>query len=176
MAGTFYASPPQWHRAPGKQHSVLFSAKWGRQAQAIGNRNSSCRVPVEAALRRPPKPSGGIERPENGPAGPRRWGSSVRDGTQCAALGARVWQAHGEVAERSEVDRVPHRSGIERPENSPVESFQQDGARPCAMGPNAPALGARVWQALECVSKCREMQFRVDLPAFQGDFPQVYWR
>ena len=29
---------------------------------------------------------------------------------------------------------------------------------------------------LECVSKCREMQFRVDLPAFQGDFPQVYWR
>ena len=71
---------------------------------------------------------------------------------------------------------LPHRSGIERPENSPVESFQQDGARPCAMGPNAPALGARVWQALECVSKCREMQFRVDLTAFQGDFPQVYWR
>ena len=26
---------------------------------------------------------------------------------------------------------------------------------------------------LECVSKCREMQFRVDLPAFQGDFPQA---
>jgi hypothetical protein len=26
---------------------------------------------------------------------------------------------------------------------------------------------------LECVSKCREMQFRVDLPAFQGDFPQT---
>ena len=27
--------------------------------------------------------------------------------------------------------------------------------------------------SLECVSKCREMQFRVDLPAFQGDFPQA---
>ena len=26
---------------------------------------------------------------------------------------------------------------------------------------------------LECVSKCRKMQFRVDLPAFQGDFPQA---
>ena len=26
---------------------------------------------------------------------------------------------------------------------------------------------------LECVSKCREMQFRVDLAAFQGDFPQA---
>ena len=26
---------------------------------------------------------------------------------------------------------------------------------------------------LECVSKGREMQFRVDLPAFQGDFPQA---
>ena len=30
----------------------------------------------------------------------------------------------GEVAERSEVDRAPHRSGIERPENSPVKRFQ----------------------------------------------------
>ena len=29
---------------------------------------------------------------------------------------------------------------------------------------------------LECVSKSQEMQFRVDLTAFQGDFPQVYWR
>ena len=28
-------------------------------------------------------------------------------------------------------------------------------------------------RSLECVSKCREMQFRVDLPAFQGDFPQA---
>jgi hypothetical protein len=27
--------------------------------------------------------------------------------------------------------------------------------------------------AYECVSKCREMQFRVDSPAFQGDFPQA---
>ena len=27
--------------------------------------------------------------------------------------------------------------------------------------------------ALECVSKCREMQFRADLAAFQGDFPQA---
>jgi hypothetical protein len=26
---------------------------------------------------------------------------------------------------------------------------------------------------LECVSKCREMQFRADLAAFQGDFPQA---
>ena len=26
---------------------------------------------------------------------------------------------------------------------------------------------------LECVSKCREMQFRGDLSAFQGDFPQA---
>ena len=26
---------------------------------------------------------------------------------------------------------------------------------------------------LECVSKCRKMQFRVDLPVFQGDFPQA---
>ena len=26
---------------------------------------------------------------------------------------------------------------------------------------------------LECVSKCREMQFRVDLTAFQGAFPQL---
>ena len=26
---------------------------------------------------------------------------------------------------------------------------------------------------LECVSKCRKMQFLVDLPAFQGDFPQA---
>ena len=30
--------------------------------------------------------------------------------------------------------------------------------------------------ALGCVSKCWEMQFRVDLTAFQGGFPQVYWR
>jgi hypothetical protein len=30
-----------------------------------------------------------------------------------------------------------------------------------------------VAEMLECVSKCREMQFRVDLPAFQGDFPQA---
>ena len=29
---------------------------------------------------------------------------------------------------------------------------------------------------LKCVSKCRKMQFRVDLPAFQGDFPQPCWR
>ena len=28
-------------------------------------------------------------------------------------------------------------------------------------------------RSLECVSKCRKMQFRVDLPAFQGDFPQA---
>ncbi len=27
--------------------------------------------------------------------------------------------------------------------------------------------------SLECVSKCEEMQFRVDLAAFQGDFPQA---
>ena len=29
--------------------------------------------------------------------------------------------------------------------------------------------------SLECVSKSREMQFRVDLTAFQGAFPQAYW-
>ena len=28
-------------------------------------------------------------------------------------------------------------------------------------------------RSLECVSKCREMQFQVDLPAFQGNFPQA---
>ena len=28
-------------------------------------------------------------------------------------------------------------------------------------------------QTLECVSKMRHVQFRVDLPAFQGDFPQA---
>ena len=42
---------------------------------------------------------------------------------------------------------LPCVRGIERPENSPVDCFQRDRARPCAMGPNAPALGARVWQA-----------------------------
>ena len=31
-------------------------------------------------------------------------------------------------------------------------------------------------EKLECVSKCSKMQFRVDLPAFQGDFPQACWR
>ena len=30
-----------------------------------------------------------------------------------------------------------------------------------------------LFNVLECVSKCRKMQFRVDLPAFQGDFPQA---
>ena len=30
-----------------------------------------------------------------------------------------------------------------------------------------------VIKVLECVSKCREMQFRADLAAFQGDFPQA---
>ena len=29
---------------------------------------------------------------------------------------------------------------------------------------------------LGCVSKSQEMQFRVDLPSFQGDFPQACWR
>jgi len=28
---------------------------------------------------------------------------------------------------------------------------------------------------LECVSKMRNVQFRVDWAAFQGDFPQAYW-
>ena len=28
---------------------------------------------------------------------------------------------------------------------------------------------------LECVSKCREMQFRTDQAAFQGAFPKAYW-
>ena len=32
-----------------------------------------------------------------------------------------------------------------------------------------------VTQFLECVSKYREMQFRADLAAFQGDFPKAYW-
>ena len=36
---------------------------------------------------------------------------------------------------------------FERPGNSPVDIFQRDGARSCAMGPNASALGARVRQA-----------------------------
>ena len=31
------------------------------------------------------------------------------------------------------------------------------------------------YEELECVSKTREMQFRVDLAAFQGAFPQAYW-
>ena len=30
-----------------------------------------------------------------------------------------------------------------------------------------------VTQFLECVSEYREMQFRADLAAFQGDFPQA---
>ena len=33
--------------------------------------------------------------------------------------------------------------------------------------------GRDIMEALECVSKCREMQFRADLAAFQGDFPQA---
>jgi hypothetical protein len=37
----------------------------------------------------------------------------------------------------------------------------------------AQSLQIAVEWRLECVSKCREMQFRVDLPAFQGDFPQT---
>ena len=60
----------------------------------------------------------------------------------------------GEVAERSEVDRAPHRSGIERPENSPVESFQQ-------------ALGARVWQARGEVAERSEVD-RAPQPREQG--------
>ena len=31
------------------------------------------------------------------------------------------------------------------------------------------------WIKLECVSKCREMQFRAYQAAIQGDFPQAYW-
>ena len=34
-------------------------------------------------------------------------------------------------------------------------------------------LSGQVISGLECVSKCRKMQFRVDLAAFQGDFPQA---
>ena len=33
----------------------------------------------------------------------------------------------------------------------------------------------REW-TLGRVSKVEVLQFRVDLTAFQGDFPQVYWR
>ncbi len=29
--------------------------------------------------------------------------------------------------------------------------------------------------SLECVSKCREMQFRGHQVAFQGEKPQAYW-
>ena len=31
------------------------------------------------------------------------------------------------------------------------------------------------WNRSECISKCRKTQFRVDLLAFQGDFPQACW-
>ena len=37
----------------------------------------------------------------------------------------------------------------------------------------ADALWQQAMEKLECVSKCREMQFRADLTAFQGDFPQA---
>ncbi len=40
----------------------------------------------------------------------------------------------------------------------------------------SPAESASFYISLECVSKCREMQFRVDLLAFQGDFPQACWQ
>ena len=31
-------------------------------------------------------------------------------------------------------------------------------------------------QVLGCVSKVQDVQFRADLTAFQGDFPQACWR
>ena len=39
---------------------------------------------------------------------------------------------------------------------------------------NHSAENTFVW--LECVSKMRDVQFRVDWAAFQGDFPQACWR
>ena len=66
------ASPPQWQRAPGKQHSALFSV-----VRAPGKQHSGCfqwfERPENSTVccfqrERAGRPT------SNGPAGPRRWG------------------------------------------------------------------------------------------------------
>ena len=41
--------------------------------------------------------------------------------------------------------------------------------------PTLPVRGKRGGK-LECVTKMRDVQFRVDWAAYQGDFPQACWR
>ena len=54
------------------------------------------------------------------------------------------------------VKEIPHNTG-----GSLTDDFQPSIARKFLDFP------------LECVSKMRDVQFRVDLPAFQGDFPKA---
>ena len=68
----------------------------------------------------------------------------------------------------------------------PLKKAARQGGEPAKKGVY-PVVNDRILQAtptrqaenpsdLECVSKCRKMQFRVGLPAVQGDFPQACWR
>ena len=59
--------------------------------------------------------------------------------------------------------------GVEQDVNKAIELYQEAAEYEY---PDA----FEALKRLECVSKCREMQFRVDLAAFQGDFPQACWR